>query len=269
MGRVVCSLAVLAFASCTVPLVGTAPQAAPDPMFRQAAEARARQAREAAATIATRYDEVLDELEQADAFIASHAYEDALAQYRAAEQAAGQLLDWFADSTHQLGRGAQVRYATRQAGDLDESRLLASLQAARTRAQHEAAKTHDKVMDQLAIQLGATTPGQRAVLSQHGRPAVKKTRRQICWTYDDAAAVEIYCWTRSGTLARHETTGKPSRVAVRASGATREVESPAKLDQVTVARLTHQLGAKTKAQIDLIIARGRPTHVARRSRDTC
>ena len=210
----------LALVSCTYHggfRFGAQPSpAGPDPMAQRATAARAERVHRVAAAIAQTYDAAFAAADEADQLVGSKHYEDATQRYRKAEQTSTHLLAWFGDERNRLGRGPTLRYLTEHDGTLDEATLVANLLAVHDRAQQAIGTTWDKAVAQLAQQLGARAPAQRAVLFRLGRPEVQKSKRQTCWTYRSPAADETFCWSKGGKLAKHDKTTKapPAPVVV-------------------------------------------------------
>lgn len=81
--------------------------------------------------------------------------------------------------------------------------LAGHARALRVRAGQEAEAAFDRFIEKLATELRVRTPGQRAVLRQHGRPEVAKQ----CWIYHHDDGDETFCWTKAGKLASHKLAG--------------------------------------------------------------
>ncbi len=194
-------------AACVFPQSGpqSGPQPAPSPP--PASPDRA------AADLAAKYDILLDRVAEADREVAAHRDEQASTSYRAAAGAVDHLLAWFGDSTNHFGRGPGVEYHTSHDGALDEAHLIANLRAVRQRAQREAEEASDRIVAELERRYAAKTPGQRAVLIQHGAPDVSHVRGQTCWIYRSDQVEDTFCWTDAGKLVSHKTvvpsTGEP------------------------------------------------------------
>lgn len=205
------------------PGAGTPPPAAMSPenephreeAAQRMAEARARRQREAVQSIVDRYDAALDVLDEADRLVKTKQLEQATVRYRDARAKATELVAWFSDEDHRLGRGAKVRYGTQHDGTLDEAGLVGNLRDAGQRAGDAADRTWNLVVARLVKELGARSKIQRDTLRERGRPEVHRTKRETCWIYRAPDGDDAFCWRKTGTLARRDRNPKPPEQVAR------------------------------------------------------
>jgi hypothetical protein len=151
--------------------------------------------------IAASYDDVFDRLDAAEQQSATHRDEQAVGAYRDVVAAADHVLATLGD------RPRAASYATRHDGTIDTSLVITNLRAARANAAHLGDEASERFIEALERELHAKTPGQRAVLRQHGRPAVATSRGQTCWSYGDDADEERFCWATDGRLIKRTVGG--------------------------------------------------------------
>ncbi|HEY3802959.1 MAG TPA: hypothetical protein VGL61_10150 [Kofleriaceae bacterium] len=146
------------------------PRQAADPSARQVARANA----------------LTDQLADADRLAAARDDERAVNRYRAVSHDADRLL---AESP--------------RADIADRVREL------RDRAEQGAAAAWERFVDALVRTLHATTPAQRAVLHERGRPELSRRRGEVCWLYRGDPGDVTYCWTAAGRLANRDEASAP------------------------------------------------------------
>ena len=211
-------LAVLAGASCVIqdPRFGAQPSAPPAPRAAPV-QPQPDAGREAAET----YDQVFAALDEGDRDAKSGQYDAAAQRYETANGFASQLIASLAGRQAAAG----VTYPTAHDGKLDRATLVSNLEQARDRSRRAAERAKDQAFEQLADEIGASTPGQRAVLRQHGRPEITKSRREMCWLFHNADSDETYCWQlEGGKLAKHQSV---KRAAVTVASAPADPPPPA------------------------------------------